>query len=110
MKLQANRVYRDVEGRVIWTVLRIENFSVKSFYYVLEPSDCLLFPRSIIWRSCVPPKMAFFAWEATWGKPLTFDQVQRRGFSFANKCFLCHSEEKTIDHILFYCAKMWIQR
>ena len=53
----------------------------------------------------MPLKMAFFAWEATCGKTLTLDLVQMRGFSLANRCFLCHSEEETIDHILLHCAK-----
>ncbi|RVW67179.1 hypothetical protein CK203_062497 [Vitis vinifera] len=26
-----------------------------------------------------PTKVAFFAWEATWGKVLTLDRLQRRG-------------------------------
>ena len=61
----------------------------------------LLFQRNIIWRSCAPPKVTFFAWEVTWGKALILDQVQRRGYSLANRCFFCHSEEE-VDHILLY--------
>ena len=64
-----------------------------------------MFPSSFFCKSCAPPKVAFFDWEATWGTILTLDQVQRRGFSLANKCFLCHSKEETVDHILLYRAK-----
>ena len=53
----------------------------------------------------MPPKVAFFAWEATKGKILTLEQLQRRGYSLANKCFLCHSEVKTVDHLLLHCVK-----
>ena len=63
--LQAKRVHRDVEDKVIWTASRSENFLVKSLYLVLELDNPLLFPSSIIWRSCVPPKVAFFLLEAT---------------------------------------------
>ena len=65
LRLQATRVHEDVVDRVIWTVLRSGNFLVKSLYLVLEPGDPLLFLSSIIWRPCAPPRVAFFAWEAT---------------------------------------------
>ena len=47
----------------------------------------------------MPPKVAFFAWEASWGKVLTLEQLQRRGFSLASRCFLCLSEVEMMDHI-----------
>ena len=47
----------------------------------------------------------FFAWEAVWGKILTLDQLKRRGFAFANRCFLCHEWEETVDHLLLHCEK-----
>ncbi|KAL6332055.1 hypothetical protein AAG906_020734 [Vitis piasezkii] len=73
LKIQAKRVYRDEEDRMLWMPLRCGKFSVKSLYSILEPEDPTLFLRSIIWRSCAPPKVAFFAWETTWGKALTLD-------------------------------------
>ena len=36
----------------------------------------------------------FFTWEAIWGKILTIDQLQRRGFTPANRCYLCHESEE----------------
>ena len=92
---------------VIWIVSKRGNFSVKSLNSVLEPNDLLLFSWSIIWSSCMPPKVAFFAWKATWGKALSLDQVQRR-FSLANNFFPCHFEEETVDHILLHYAKIRI--
>ena len=52
----------------------------------------------------MPIKVGFFAWEASWGKLLTQDQLKRRGRSLANRCFLC-CEEETIDHMLVQCEK-----
>ena len=73
LKIQAKRVNRDEEDRMLWMPLRCGKFSVKSLYSILEPKDPTLFLRNIIWRSCAPPKVAFFAWETTWGKALTLD-------------------------------------
>ena len=47
----------------------------------------------------------FFVWEASWVKTLTLDQVKRRGWSLATRCFLCLVEEESIDHILIHCTK-----
>ena len=52
----------------------------------------------------VPTKVVFFAWEATWGKVLTLDRLQRRGWQFPNRCFLCGCEEETVNHILLHCT------
>ena len=42
-------------------------------YYI--PTD---FPWRSIWNPIVPPKMGFFAWEASWGKVLTLNQLKRK--------------------------------
>ena len=31
----------------------------------------------------------FFSWEVSWGKVLTLDQLQNKGWSLANKCLIC---------------------
>ena len=46
-------------------------------------------------------RWVFFAW----GKLLTQDQLKRRGWILANRCFLCCAEEETINHILVHCPK-----
>ena len=48
----------------------------------------------------------FFAWKASWGKALTLDQLKRRGWSLANRCFLCLVEEESINHILIHYTKI----
>ena len=50
-------------------------------------------------------KWFFFAWEASWGKVLTLDQLKKRGWTLANRCFLCCVEEESIDHIILHCTK-----
>ncbi|RVW98204.1 hypothetical protein CK203_031873 [Vitis vinifera] len=58
--------------------------SLGALYSMMESGGLSMFPSERIWRARVPPKVAFFAWEASWGKVLTQEQLQRRGFSLAN--------------------------
>ena len=51
------------------------------------------------------PKWVFFAWEASWEKFLTLDQLKRRGWTLANRCFFCLVEEESTNHILIHCTK-----
>ena len=57
------------------------------------------------WQSKVQLRVCFFAWEAAWGKVLKLGQLQKRGRSWANMCFLCQRNEETIYHILLHCVK-----
>ncbi|RVW47166.1 hypothetical protein CK203_070193 [Vitis vinifera] len=75
-RLHGKRVLGDVEDMVFWTEIKSGKFS---------------------------PKISFFAWEATWGKALTLDLVQKRGWTLANRCFMCLEKEETIDRLLLHC-------
>ena len=86
-----------------WTKSKDGRFSVKSLCKALDPERQGDFPARVIWNSMVPPRVSFFAWEATWKKVLTLDQIQRRGCPLANGCYLCLLEEKSIDHIRLHC-------
>ena len=58
----------------------------------------------------MPSKVGFFAWEASWGRVLTLDQLKRRGGALANRCFLCGEGEESVGHLLIHCSKariMW---
>ncbi|RVW95979.1 Histone-lysine N-methyltransferase EHMT2 [Vitis vinifera] len=49
------------------------------------------------------PSESFFAWEATWAKILTLNQLQRRGWRIPNKCYMCKEDEESNDYILLDC-------
>ena len=65
----------DEEDRVLWTQMKSGKFTVKFLYKALELDSLVYFPMKIIWNSYVQPKISFFAWEASWGKVLTLDQI-----------------------------------
>ncbi|RVW35300.1 putative ribonuclease H protein [Vitis vinifera] len=104
-RLHHSRVIEDVEDRVSWTETKSGKFSVKSLYLAIEAGGSARFPSSLIWNANVQPKISFFAWEATWGKAITLDKLQKRGWALANRCFLCLENEETIDHLLLHCSR-----
>ncbi|RVX20614.1 putative ribonuclease H protein [Vitis vinifera] len=107
--LQGKRLNVGMEDRVVWNASKNGSFSVKSLYNTLDSGGAVPFPWRIIWSPCVPTKVGFFAWEASWGKVLTQDHLKRRGWSLANRCFLCCDDEETINHILIHCPKAKIR-
>ena len=102
-RLHGKRVLGDVDYMVVWTKTKSDKFSSKFLYLALEADCPVLFPSSCIWNVWVQPKISLFAWEAAWGKTLTLDLVQKRGWSLANRCFMCLGNEETIDHLLLHC-------
>ncbi|RVW88357.1 LINE-1 retrotransposable element ORF2 protein [Vitis vinifera] len=72
---------KELPWRRTWPYGRGENgkFDVKDAYGLLTSHSTPLFPKKGIWVENVPSKLAFFAWEATWGRVLTIDRLQKRG-------------------------------
>ena len=71
---------------------------------MLQPRSGCPFPEKGIWVPCAPIKTTFYAWEAMWGKVLTLDKLQRRGWQLPNRCYLCGCAEETIHHIVLHCT------
>ena len=97
--LQANfgAGFSYLEGWEKWKV------GVKEAYRLLITPNDISFPKNCIWVARVPTKVVFFAWEATWGKVLTLDRLQKRRWQLPNRCYLCGCEEETVNHILLHC-------
>lgn len=75
---------RGTEDAIIWGLNSNGKFSVKSLYKSLSPPRDFSFPAVQIWTPLVPPRVAFLSWTATWGKCLTIDILQLKGFSLSN--------------------------
>ena len=56
---------RKEEDKVIWIGSKNGKFPTKALYSALESKSTTSFPTSVIWNSWIPPKVGFFAWEAT---------------------------------------------
>ena len=105
LTIRGRRLNPHLEDRVLWKETKDEIFSVNSLYCALVSRSVVQFPNNIIWSPCVPTKVGFFAWESSWDKVLTLDQLKERGCILANRCFLSCVEEESIDHILIHCTK-----
>ncbi|RVX13433.1 hypothetical protein CK203_021086 [Vitis vinifera] len=103
--LDEKKVRADEEDRVRWVESKDRVFSVKSLYRALQPVSSASFPSKSIWMSYAQPKISFFAWEASWGRVLTLDRLQKRGWALANRCFLCQKCGESIDHLLLHCER-----
>ena len=77
--LQKESVRSEMD-KVIWKGEKGDSFSVREAYKVLQLSPGYSFPEKGMWVSCAPIKTAIFAWEASWGRVLTLDKFQRRGW------------------------------
>ena len=75
------------EDKLLLKDVREEGYSVKLMCKGLDPFPAIEFPYRLVWNLVVPPKIGFFAWEDTWVKVVTLDQLKRRGRAFANICF-----------------------
>ena len=103
--LQGYSVKREQEDGVVWKGGNKGVFSDKGLYSVLETGSTTPLPLKIVGNPWIPSKASFFTWEACWGKVLTLDQLQERGWTLANGCALCKVELETIDHIFLHCDK-----
>ena len=90
--------------KVTWKGVTSTSFLVREAFKSLSSGATTLFQSKGSWVPCVPTKAVFFTWEAAWGKVLTLDKLQRRGWHLPNKCFLCGCAKETVHHLLLHCS------
>ena len=73
LTIRGRRLIPLLEDRMLWKETSNEIFSVKSLYNDLASRRVDQFPNGMIWSPCVPTKVSFFTWEASWGKVVTLD-------------------------------------
>ena len=103
--LHRRKIMSYLEDQLLLKGAKVADFSARLMYRELVHSPPIAFPFHSIWNPIVPPKICFFAWEVSWGKVLTLDQLKRRGVTLANRCFICEGEEESIDHLLIHCPR-----
>lgn len=110
--------YRKIKARTGRDILRWGNsmkgsFTVKEAYYLTDTHaiDEENLEWKIIWGSKWWPKVSLFIWLVAKNKILTWDRIQKKGFSGPSRCCLCKNEEETRNHLLINCSftkKLWM--
>jgi len=57
-----------------------------------------------------PMRVALFFWTALWGKILTIDNINKRGFSLVGWCCLFCCSRETVYHLLLHCDVVYALR
>lgn len=63
------------------------------------------FPANQIWQVQAPPKIVFFAWEASRNCILTVDNLM--SMVLVNRCCMRKSEDKSCNHLLLHCYAVY---
>lgn len=98
------------EDEWIWKLNSICTFFVKLAYRSLAEEFAEEFNWKEIWIKGLTPKINYFCWATTHGRILTIDSLNKRGFSFVNRCVLCYHDMESIDHIFLhnnYAKDIW---
>ncbi|RVW55465.1 hypothetical protein CK203_075201 [Vitis vinifera] len=69
----------------------------------LGPEDTTVWLDSKNRNFSVPVRVSFFAWEATWAKILTLDQLRRKGWRIPNRSYMYKEKKKWV--IIFFIAQ-----
>ena len=101
--IHRKKIRLGIEDNLLMKGSSHDNFSIRTLYSGLDLSLEIDFPFCSVWNYVIPSKISFFAWEASWGKVITLDQLKRRGRALANRCCLCQEDEEIIDHLLIHC-------
>ena len=63
-----------------------ESFKASEYYLSLSSTPNTLFPWKLVWRSKIPPRVAFFSWTAALGKILTLKNLWYKGVATVDWC------------------------
>eukprot|EP00253_Pinus_taeda_P003838 PITA_03838 len=102
MKVKA-RTGRDI---LRWGKSMKGSFTVKEAYYLANQHEITEGNQDwkVIWGKNWWPKITLFAWLVAKDKILTWDKLQKKGFSGPSRCYLCNREAETQDHLLIKCV------
>lgn len=84
-----------------WGVADNKEFSVKAAYKLLGPLSTITesWPWNFIWKIKLPPKISCFSWTALHQACLTQDNLARRKFQMADRCYMCLKETEIHSHL-----------
>ena len=92
----------------IWIPDNSGGFSCKSAFTAIQQDDAFLEFRffKLIWKSCVPVRVKFFAWSLSLEKINTSDVLQQKRLFQClspNRCVMCNRDSESIHHLFLQC-------
>ena len=91
------------EDKLIWGNPDSKALTVKQYYRSLSSPSIRSFPWRCVWKSKVPPRVAFFSWTVMLGKILTIDNLRKCGLILVDWCCLCKESGESLDRLLLHC-------
>nr|CAD1829599.1 unnamed protein product [Ananas comosus var. bracteatus] len=79
-------------------------FTVKSTYSALCDGGTRDGGTCKIWKLCIPLKVKVFCWLVLKKRPLSADNLLKRGWIGNTNCVLCGSDAEIVDHIFSQCV------
>ena len=95
------------DDKLGWRSNLNKGFSVKEYYRCLHMASFDHFPWKSIWRTKVPPRVAFFSWTAALERLLTIDNLRKRNLILVDWCCMCKRNGESVDHLLLHCPLAW---
>jgi hypothetical protein len=92
----------DGVDKICWRLPEGAQFSFGSYFRSMSGSIAVSFSWKLIWKSCVPSRVAFFFFRAL-GKILTVDNLRRRHIVVLDWCCICKCNGESVDHLLLQC-------
>ena len=78
----------------------LEDISWSTLEYLKQKASFRKVPPRLVWRSKVPPRVAFFSWSTSLGKILTTNNLCKRHIIVLDWRYMCKRCGESVDHLL----------
>ncbi|KAJ4761061.1 RNA-directed DNA polymerase (reverse transcriptase)-related family protein [Rhynchospora pubera] len=87
----------------VWNINTTKLYSTKSLYNFIKkfPKHGSSFKK--IWKLKIPPRMVIFLWQMLQNRIATIDTLKKRGWVLTNICYLCRTNEESVQHLFNEC-------
>ena len=100
--------------KIRWGYRMEGNFSIQEAYHLARelPQPDLDPVWTKLWDRPQWPKISLFLWLVVRGKILTWENLQKRGFTGPSQCIICKKDREDMAHLLDSCplaSMLWDQ-
>ncbi|XP_026452010.1 uncharacterized protein LOC113352401 [Papaver somniferum] len=96
-------VLKEGEDLLIWCNSHSGVFTVSDAINKIRIHQPKLHWYKKIWNSAVLPSTSANVWKIARNVCATEENLRKKGFQFASRCYICHDGEDSIEHILWKC-------